>query len=124
MRTCRPTVPVMSTQVEESGLAFRPLVVDEREVEAEDRYVGGARLYHPGAFHLAGQVVHGGVDFLVHLDKGQVGGGAVVEVEADDARPVAGLAMDVAQARHLHQLLADGLHDGILQFAGGGVGAR
>ena len=86
-------------------------------VKVEHRYVRGARLDGLGPLGFLGQAVHGGVNLLVHLNEGQIGVHAKVERHAYDARPVACLALNLAQSRHLQQLAAHRCHHRVLQLA-------
>ena len=100
-------------EIQESSLAVAPL---QGQVQTEDRNIRCARLHHPGAIHLPRQVIHGRIDFLIHLDKGQIRVRAIVETEPNDRRSITRLAVDVTQAGHLHQLQTDGLHHRVLQL--------
>ena len=80
-------------KIEESLVVFNCL---ECEVEAKHRNVRSARLDYPWTFYLTGQVIHGGVYFLIELDlyKGKIRVRAKVEAKADNTRSIASLAME------------------------------
>ena len=100
-------------EIQEGRLALSPL---QGQVQAKNGNIRRAGLHHTGAIQLPRQVIHGRVNLLIHLDKGQVRVRAIVETQPNDRCPITRLAMDVTQARHLHQLLPDGLHHRVLQL--------
>ena len=65
-------------------------------------------------FGIPGQIVHGGVNLLVHFYEGKVGIRTEVEAQADDACTIARLAVHVLQFRHLDELLPQRFHHRIL----------
>ena len=106
------------TQIEESTFVRLSVsaVILQGEAEIEYRNIGSTCFYYFRTVCILRQVVHGGVNLLIHFDKSKIRIGAEVEIQPDKTCPIMRLAIHIFQTSHLDKLLAQWFHHRILQL--------
>ena len=92
-------------------------VLLQGHVQVQHGDVRCTRLDRLGAFCFLRQAVHGGIYLFVHFDERQIGVHPEIEFQTDDARTVAGLALDFTESGYLKELSAYRSYYRILQLA-------